>query len=218
MVKVLVSWDIQIPLSRRAGFGLAAVLVDRGWRGAAGATGVATMAASLGSGAFMRLFNRLGMGLDKLWLIGMRWFIGWKMILGSVVKTVDAGKLAFRGQFSLRLQPVLYFVPVPRAFVYVREVGPSGNFVWIRRKIQFSGIQTGSRSRLRGFGRLVVLIVGMVIMFHKLGVDWSISFFSGRFSASARCAASVELATCNTELLPPNGLATISLACGSVLH
>jgi len=47
---------------------------------------------------------------------------------------------------------------------------------------------------------------------------YAFSFFNGKFSASARWAASGELATLRTEFLPPNGLGTVSLASGSGIH
>src|ERR1035437_4125006 len=45
-----------------------------------------------------------------------------------------------------------------------------------------------------------------------------VASFSGSVSASARWAASGELATWRTEFLPPNGLGTVSLASGSGIH
>ena len=45
------------------------------------------------------------------------------------MKTVNPGKLAFREQLRLGLQPVLHIVPGERTLVHITEVGPSSHFV-----------------------------------------------------------------------------------------
>ena len=63
------------------------------------------------------------------------------------------------------------------------------------------------------------VIAGCLCLFvHIFCVFGLFVFFNGKFSASARWAASGELATCKIEFLPPNGLATDSLASGSGIH
>jgi len=78
----------------------------------------------------------------------------------------------------------------------------------------FSGhVGGGSHEGAGVFGELVHVITKCLCFFvHIVCVFCSSAFFSGRLSASARWAASGELATFSIEFLPPNGLGTVSLA------
>jgi len=58
-------------------------------------------------------------------------------ILCPVMKTMNPGKVAFRDQFRLGLQPVLHIVPGQRTLVDITEVGLSGHFVRCWHKINF---------------------------------------------------------------------------------
>ena len=56
-----------------------------------------------------------------------------------------------------------------------------------------------------------------LVVHNRMYFYW-FEFFNGKFSASARWAASGEPATFKIEFLPPNGLGTVSLASGSGIH
>src|ERR1043166_875908 len=81
----------------------------------------------------------------------------------------------------------------------------------------FSGhVGRGGHQRPRVFGQPAEVLADCLCFFvHAFWVSGSFAFFSGKFSASAKWAAPGELATFKTEFLPPNGLATDSLASGS---
>ena len=50
---------------------------------------------------------------------------------------MDAGEFAFRNQFRLRREPMLYFVALSRTLIYITKVCPSSHFVLCRHKINF---------------------------------------------------------------------------------
>src|ERR1035437_8274642 len=84
----------------------------------------------------------------------------------------------------------------------------------------FSGhVGGGGHQGARIFGECAQIITGCLCwLVHIFFVFCLFVFFNGKFSASARWAASGELATFRTEFLPPNGLGTVSLASGSGIH
>src|ERR1017187_196954 len=82
-----------------------------------------------------------------------------------------------------------------------------------------SHVGRGGNQGARIFDERAHVIDGCVFMFvHIFPVSCLVAFFSGNCSASARWAASGELATLRTEFLPPNGLGTVSRACAPGLH
>src|ERR1035437_2948303 len=84
----------------------------------------------------------------------------------------------------------------------------------------FSGHVRGGRHQgARVFGERTHVTAGCLCLFvHIFCVFCLFAFFSGKLSASARWAASGELATFKIEFLPPNGLGTVSLASASAIH
>jgi hypothetical protein len=52
-----------------------------------------------------------------------------KFILRPIVKTMDAGAIAFRDQFRLGRQPVLHLVTGQRTSIFIGEVSLPGHFV-----------------------------------------------------------------------------------------
>src|ERR1035437_8140208 len=84
----------------------------------------------------------------------------------------------------------------------------------------FSGhVGGGGYQGARIFGECAQVITGCLCwLVHIFCVFCLFVFFNGKFSASARWAASGELATFRIEFLPPNGLGTVSLASGSGIH
>ena len=84
----------------------------------------------------------------------------------------------------------------------------------------FSGhVGGGGHQGARIFGERAHVIADCLCLFvHIFCVFCLFAFFSGKFVASSRWAASGELATFKIEFLPPNGLGTVSLASGSGIH
>ena len=66
--------------------------------------------------------------------------------------------------------------------------------------------------------RADVMAGGLCFFVHAFCVFGWFVFFNGKFSASARWAASGVPATFRTEFRPPKGLGTVSLASGSGIH
>ena len=70
----------------------------------------------------------------------------WKVILCSVMITVNPSEVAFRDQLRFGRQPVLYIVPRLRSLVDIIEVCPSGHFIRRWHKTNCALVQVHSRS------------------------------------------------------------------------
>ncbi len=82
------------------------------------------------------------------------------------MKTMRAGKIAFRNQFGFCLQPMLDFVTRQRTLVHIREIGFTGDLVWRRGKIRFIPFQFRRPPGSIGWS----LILGIFIVLHPVSM------------------------------------------------
>jgi hypothetical protein len=94
-----------------------------------------------------------------------------KFVLCAVMKTVNPGKIAFRQQLFLGLQPVLDIVAGLRSLVHIVEISPSGHFVGEWHKVIRGLFQVVSRCEPFSIFECSALLMRMSVVFHKKEIN-----------------------------------------------